>query len=70
MDNLLANAGPIMVGLIDTRCTRGADIARQLRFSAAVCDGIYRLDEHWDGSSQVPERRAISSSAASRPAWR
>ena len=27
IDNLLANAGPIMVGLIDTRCTRGASLS-------------------------------------------
>ena len=38
--------------LIVTRCTRGADIARSLRFSDAVCDGIYCLDEHWDGSGR------------------
>ena len=50
VDNLLANAGPIMVGLIDTRCTRGADIALQLRFSQGVADAIAGLDEHWDGS--------------------
>ncbi len=50
VDNLLANAGPIMVGLIDTRCTRGADIARQLRFSEGVALAIAGLDEHWDGS--------------------
>ena len=50
VDNLLANAGPIMVGLIDTRCTRGADIARQLHFSDGVAAAIAGLDEHWDGS--------------------
>lgn len=50
IDNLLANAGPIMVDLIDTRCTRGADIARQLRFSDNVAADIAALDEHWDGS--------------------
>lgn len=50
IDNLLANAGPIMVGLIDTRCTRGANIARQLRFSEGVAAAIAGLDEHWDGS--------------------
>ncbi len=50
VENLLANAGPIMVSLIDTRCTRGADIARQLRFSESVAAAIAGLDEHWDGS--------------------
>ncbi len=50
VENLLANAGPIMTGLIDTRCTRGADIARRLRFSEGVAEAIAALDEHWDGS--------------------
>ena len=38
--------------LIVARCTRGADIARELRFSDAVCAGIFHLDEHWDGSGK------------------
>jgi HD-GYP domain-containing protein (c-di-GMP phosphodiesterase class II) len=38
--------------MILSRCTRGADIARSLRFSEPVCQGIYRLDEHWDGSGR------------------
>lgn len=32
-----------------TRCERGADIARRLRFPQRVADGIRDLDEHWDG---------------------
>lgn len=48
--NLLANAGAIMTDIMDTRCTRGADIARQLRFSEDVAQAIAHLDEHWDGS--------------------
>ena len=36
--------------LINTRCHRGADIARQLRFNENVARGIQSLDEHWDGS--------------------
>ena len=35
--------------LIQTRCQRGADIARQLRFPEPVADGIHSLDEHWNG---------------------
>jgi putative nucleotidyltransferase with HDIG domain len=35
--------------VIATRCERGADIARRLRFSERVADGIRDLDEHWDG---------------------
>ncbi|MCW1427824.1 HD-GYP domain-containing protein [Novosphingobium sp. JCM 18896] len=48
--NVLENAGSILTGLIETRCTRGADIARRLRFSEAVAEAIAHLDEHWDGS--------------------
>ena len=48
--HLSANAGEIMTGIMDTRCTRGADIARKLRFSDDVAEGIAHLDEHWDGS--------------------
>lgn len=43
--------------LIQTRCQRGADIARQLRFSEGVAQGIHALDEHWDGSGR-PDRLA------------
>ena len=50
--NILKNGDAIAQELIVSRCTRGADIARSLRFSDAVCDGIYRLDEHWDGSGR------------------
>jgi len=35
--------------LIETRCRRGAEIARKMRFSEAVAQGIQNLDEHWDG---------------------
>ena len=48
--NLLANTSAIMTDIMDTRCTRGADIARQLRFSDDVAQAIAHLDEHWDGS--------------------
>lgn len=49
---ILANGDRIAQELIVSRCTRGADIARSLRFSAAVSAGIYHLDEHWDGSGR------------------
>lgn len=39
----------IAAELIQTRCQRGADIARQLRFPEGVVSGIYCLDEHWNG---------------------
>jgi HD-GYP domain-containing protein (c-di-GMP phosphodiesterase class II) len=38
--------------LIEARCHRGADIARQMRFSEAVANGIQNLDEHWNGKGQ------------------
>ena len=50
--NILRNGDGIAQEMILSRCTRGADIARSLRFSEAVCEGIYRLDEHWDGSGR------------------
>ena len=50
--NILKNGPAIADEMILSRCTRGADIARLLRFSDDVCDGIYRLDEHWDGSGR------------------
>ncbi|GGZ20069.1 HD-GYP domain-containing protein [Asticcacaulis endophyticus] len=50
--NIFQNGGELSRELIETRCTRGADIARQLRFSEAVAVGIRDLDEHWDGKGQ------------------
>ncbi len=50
--NIVKNGDSIAQELIVSRCTRGADIARQLRFSERVAEGIYRLDEHWDGSGR------------------
>lgn len=50
--NILRNGEHIAQELILTRCTRGSDIARDLRFGDGVCRGIYHLDEHWDGSGR------------------
>ena len=50
--NIFKNGDSIAQDLIVSRCTRGADIARSLRFSDGVIDGIYHLDEHWDGSGR------------------
>lgn len=55
--HIIKNGDPIAQELILSRCTRGADIARTLRFSDSVCEGIYHLDEHWDGSGR-PDRLA------------
>ena len=50
--NILKNGDAIAQEMIQSRCTRGSNIARKLRFSEAVCEGIYHLDEHWDGSGR------------------
>ncbi len=50
VDHLLAHAPTEMTDIMATRCTRGADIARTLRFSEDVAAAIAHLDEHWDGS--------------------
>jgi HD-GYP domain-containing protein (c-di-GMP phosphodiesterase class II) len=50
--HVMKNGGEISRELIETRCTRGADIARQLRFSEAVAAGIQGLDEHWNGGGK------------------
>lgn len=36
--------------MIQTRCERGADIARLLGLPEATAEAIRNLDEHWDGS--------------------
>ncbi len=50
--HVFLNSGEISRELIETRCHRGADIARQMRFSEPVAQGIQNLDEHWDGGGQ------------------
>jgi HD-GYP domain-containing protein (c-di-GMP phosphodiesterase class II) len=47
--NVLQNGGEIAREMIETRCHRGAEIARKMRFSEPVALGIQNLDEHWDG---------------------
>lgn len=50
--NIFQNGGEIARELIETRCQRGADIARQMRFSEGVAQGIAALDEHWNGGGK------------------
>jgi HD-GYP domain-containing protein (c-di-GMP phosphodiesterase class II) len=38
--------------IFETRCERGADIARELGFPEPTADAIRTLDEHWDGRGQ------------------
>ena len=54
---ILRDGPEIAQGLIATRCQRGADIARLLRFPDGVADGIYSLDEHFNGNGK-PARLA------------
>jgi putative nucleotidyltransferase with HDIG domain len=57
MVNIARNGGEIARELIETRCQRGAEIARSMRFSEAVAEGILDLDEHWDGNGQPLGRK-------------
>ena len=52
---ILRDGPKIANELISTRCQRGADIARLLRFPEGVADGIYSLDEHFNGTGK-PDR--------------
>ncbi|GGY61021.1 metal-dependent phosphohydrolase [Cellvibrio zantedeschiae] len=49
LSDIFAHGDEIAQELIHTRCTRGADIARRLRFDEPVARGVHSLDEHWDG---------------------
>ena len=50
--NIFRNGPEYSQELIQTRCQRGAEIARLLRFSEGVAAGIYSLDEHWNGQGK------------------
>ncbi|NDW03753.1 HD-GYP domain-containing protein [Jiella pacifica] len=52
LSNIVRNGGAIAQELIETRCRRGAAIARKLRFGEPVADGIRSLDEHFDGGGR------------------
>ena len=58
--------------VIDTRCQRGADIARQMQFSEGVARGDPGLDEHWDGSGQPLGLKGKADPGLRRrsPCWR
>ncbi|QLG89381.1 HD-GYP domain-containing protein [Chitinibacter bivalviorum] len=50
--NIMRNGDAIAQELIQTRCDRGAKIARQLRFPESVVLGVHSLDEHWNGGGR------------------
>jgi HD-GYP domain-containing protein (c-di-GMP phosphodiesterase class II) len=49
---ILRDGPAIAQEMIVTRCSRGAEIARLLRFPERVADGIYSLDEHFNGKGK------------------
>jgi HD-GYP domain-containing protein (c-di-GMP phosphodiesterase class II) len=51
---------------IETRCHRGADIARRMRFSECVAAGIQDLNEHWDGGGMPRGLRGMEISLYAR----
>jgi HD-GYP domain-containing protein (c-di-GMP phosphodiesterase class II) len=64
--HILKNGDAIAQEMIETRCTRGADIARELRFGEDVAAGIFHLDERWDGSGRPGHIRGEAIPLASR----
>lgn len=50
--DILKNGDQYAQELIHTRCSSGADVAIELGFRQQVADGIYNLDEHWDGTGK------------------
>jgi HD-GYP domain-containing protein (c-di-GMP phosphodiesterase class II) len=52
MVHIVRNGGEIARELIETRCQRGAEIARRMRFPEPVAEAILHLDEHWDGGGR------------------
>jgi HD-GYP domain-containing protein (c-di-GMP phosphodiesterase class II) len=50
--NLVLHGERLATELVATRCERGAQIARDLGFSATVAAAIHSLDEHWNGKGR------------------
>jgi len=50
--HIFQNGGQIAKELMETRCDRGAEIARKMRFSDGVIAAIRSFDEHWDGGGR------------------
>jgi putative nucleotidyltransferase with HDIG domain len=47
--NLAVKNETVARDLIQTRCERGSNIARQLQLPESTAEAIHSLDEHWDG---------------------
>ncbi|MBO9712622.1 HD-GYP domain-containing protein [Sphingomonas sp.] len=63
---ILRNGEDLVHELIETRCMRGADIARQLRFPEPVALAVAALDEHWDGTGKPLGLRGTAVPVAAR----
>jgi HD-GYP domain-containing protein (c-di-GMP phosphodiesterase class II) len=66
LGRILVKGEALAQELIETRCARGADLARELRFGESVAAGIYHLDERWDGSGRPRGLRGRAIPLASR----
>lgn len=64
--NIVRNGDEVAQELIQTRCNRGASIARQLRFPESVAQAVHSLDEHFDGSGRPDHLRAAAIPLASQ----
>jgi len=52
--------------LVQTRCERGADIMRDLRFPESAARAVQSLDEHWDGGGYPAQLRGEEIPIAAR----
>lgn len=52
VSNVLRHSDDIVAGLFKARSDRGAELARVMRFSEDVAEGIANLDEHWNGGGR------------------
>ena len=57
---IVAGGERLACELVTTRCQRGAEIARLLRFPESVAAGIYGLDEHFNGKGRPHRVRGES----------
>lgn len=64
--HMIVHGDRLAAEVFQARCERGADIARQLGFSERVAEGIYSLDEHWNGKGRAQGLRGDAVPLASR----
>lgn len=64
--NIMRHGDQVAQELIQTRCNRGASIARQLRFPESVAQAVHSLDEHFDGGGRPDHLRAAAIPLASQ----